>query len=120
MVQLAHSLRVLLIAVFVAATMVGAGVSMKADASVTMAPMVMAMAAGPTSVAEHDCAKCASQMALEAGCTLTCGLSMIAALPDLGTPAFAVTALRFDAAVATATGLAPPPAFTPPRTTSLI
>lgn len=113
MAQLARSLQLLLIAVFVAATMAAANAPMKAEAAVTMGPMTMGSGV-------QDCPKCTPQMILAASCDLGCGLSMIAVLADTVDPTFALTICEFELANATASGRVPPPAFTPPRTIILI
>ena len=113
MTILVRSLVVLLIAVFAAGTLALPGAVAKAEASVTMVAMPM----GPVG---QDCPKGSPQTAMTAGCDLSCAVSIAAILVGPATPAIALTSWRFDMADATASGQAPPPADTPPRTFRLI
>ena len=110
MTSFVRSLGVLLIAVFMAGTLVIPAFVGKAEAMTVM----------PMAPAGQDCAKCGSQADLAAGCGLICAFSVVAILGGPVMPAIAVTNCRLDIAEATATGQAPSPAFMPPRTTALI
>ncbi len=105
-----RSLGVLLIAVFMAGALV----------MPTFGDPAAAMTVMPMAPAEQHCPKCGSPADLAAGCGLICAVSVVAILGGPVTPVIAVTAWHFDVADATATGLAPPPAFMPPRTIALI
>ena len=113
MTSFARSLVVLLIAVFLAGTLAIPGAVAKAEASVAMAAM-------PMGLAGQDCPKCPTQADMAAACDLSCALSVVAILVGPITPAIAMSSCRFEVTEPTATGRTPSPAFTPPRTISLI
>ena len=112
MSSFARSLVALLIAVFMAGTLVMPGADSKAGASVAMAGMSM-QAGG---LDRPDCATKAKM----AVCDAVCAVPAVSALIGPVTRAGAATVCRFEVAQTTATGQAPAPAFTPPRTAFLI
>ena len=113
MTRLVRSFVFLLAAIFVAGTLAVSAAPLKAVAS---APMVsMAMTSGG-----QDCVKCDPKMDMMASCDLSCALSTVGVLAGHVAPASVLVTCRFELADATAKGWAPPPAFTPPRTTFLI
>lgn len=113
MIGLIRSFAFLLVAIFVAGTLALSAAPLKAEASVVTMTMPMATSG-------QDCKTCDPHMDMAASCDLTCGLSMAAVLVGpvnyLAVPADC----RFELVDAIAEGRAPPPAFTPPRTTILI
>ena len=108
-----RSFVILLIAIFLAGTLTVSAAVPSANASAGMAAMPMALGT-------PDCKTCDTHADMEASCDLTCALSMAAVLVDPVTPVSALSDCRFEPADATASGRAPPPAFTPPRTILLI
>lgn len=113
MTSFARSLVILLIAIFLAGTLTISTAVPSANAAATMAAM-------PMTSGTPDCKSCASHADMAANCDLTCALSMAAVLVGPVTPVSALSDCRFELANATASGRAPPPAFTPPRTIILI
>ena len=113
MTSLARSLVILLVAIFLAGTL-------RVSAEVPSANAAATMAAMPMASGTSDCKTCDPHTDMAASCDLTCALSMAAVLVGPVTPVSALSDCRFELANATASGLVPPPAFTPPRTTILI
>lgn len=109
---LIRSFSVLLIAIFVAVTLAVAAAPFKAEAAVPMAGMTMVTGG-------QACPKCDPKMDMLASCTLTCALSTAGVLGGHAALASAPVACSFEMADTAAEGLAPPPPFTPPRTSIL-
>ena len=109
MTGLARSLVILLIAIFVAGTLAVSAATPNAHQPVMTAAM-------PMTTSESDCKTCDPHMDMTAGCDLVCALSVAPVLLGPVTYTASPSNCRFDLAEVSETGLAPPPAFIPPRT----
>ncbi len=113
MTSFVRSFAILLSAIFVATTLAVAAAPLKAETSVTMAAMPMAADA-------QKCKTCDPHMDMAARCALACAPSIAGVLAGPVNYAAVLADFRFEMADTKAEGRAPPPAFTPPRTTTLI
>ena len=113
MIGVIRSFVFLTLAIFVAGTLALSAAPFKTEASVAMTAMPMAASA-------LDCKTCDPHMNMAASCTLSCALAAAGGLVVPIHYVAAPTDCSLDFADVIASGLTPPPAFTPPRTIILI